>query len=817
MAGFLFPRARSTPPEIAGFRVQTSVYGLPVPVVFGQARIAGNLIHKPYQIAYAQTEKPSKWSGRVQTGWDYQSGIALALCEGTITGIGDVWSDKDEKVPFTDYQANGWGLELGTATPTVWPLLTSNFPAEAVPYQFTAYVYHNGWSLPNNVLPNLSWEVKGLLQFGGGVVDALPTDVLEAVLTNAQYGAGWDAAMIGSLTDAEDYCAAAGLFVSPAFNALRPLAEGITELMDAANCALVWSDAVLKVIPRGDTSLTGHGHTYTPNTTPIYDLTDTDYLTDGDEAPVVVRRKDPLNAYNQVTVEFENRAHEYNLDIAVASNDEAILNTFLRPAPKVSLPMVKDPDVARIIAQLKQQREQFVLNEYTCKVGWKFSLLEPMDLITLTDSGLGLSLTPVRIIQVTEMADARGIELVCEDWPFGTASATLYPVQDSEGFKPSNNIDPGDTSAPNIFEPPVELQTAVCEIWIAAAGASEWWGGCDVYFSTDDVNFSKVGTIHQPAAYGETTDALPTDSPLPAIDTTHTVGIDLTTSRGALENFSNDEFDAYIPLVKIGSEFLLYRDAVLTAAFNYDIDHLGRGAYGSTIPASHASGSSFVMIDGRIFKFAFPEGVPGQTVYFKFPAFNVFENALQDLASATSYSHTIARDPTFAALQVSMELTDTDGIITWSGNDVEVNIDEAGWTTPSASPITVPRNEYGGAIKVYAFRSFVNGQVISDTVQIPPEVLDVSLGFSAGSPFFDAGADTLDVTWTSSGMPTGTTFNVSYTQVGAGGTSDSATNVTSTYQFTGVTGATGSGTVRIDAVFQGQVIATVTKGGVWFT
>src|SRR5687767_13638781 len=101
MAGVLFPRVRSTPPEIAGFRVQTSVYGLPIPVVFGQARIAGNLIHKPYQVAFAQTEKPSKWSGRVQTGWNYQAGIALALCEGVIAGIGDVWSDKDEKVAFT--------------------------------------------------------------------------------------------------------------------------------------------------------------------------------------------------------------------------------------------------------------------------------------------------------------------------------------------------------------------------------------------------------------------------------------------------------------------------------------------------------------------------------------------------------------------------------------------------------------------------------------------------------------------------------------------------------------------------------------------
>jgi hypothetical protein len=34
----------------------------------------------------------------------------------------------------------------------------------------------------------------------------------------------------------------------------------------------------LKVIPYGDTALSGHGHTYTPNTTPLYDFTDDDYI-----------------------------------------------------------------------------------------------------------------------------------------------------------------------------------------------------------------------------------------------------------------------------------------------------------------------------------------------------------------------------------------------------------------------------------------------------------------------------------------------------------------------------------------------------------
>jgi hypothetical protein len=58
---------------------------------------------------------------------------------------------------------------------------------------------------------------------------------------------------------------AAGLFVSPALTSLRPVADFIDELMIATNSAVVWSDGLLKVIPYGDETLSGHGHIYTPN------------------------------------------------------------------------------------------------------------------------------------------------------------------------------------------------------------------------------------------------------------------------------------------------------------------------------------------------------------------------------------------------------------------------------------------------------------------------------------------------------------------------------------------------------------------------
>jgi hypothetical protein len=156
------------------------------PIVYGQARVAGNLIHM-----YASTATPQLSQGsrskfvkvdQQVTGYLYQAPIALSLAEGPIVGIGKVWRDKDAAVPWSTYSAAGWSLFLGSATQSPWSFLSSNHPSDAVPYQLTAYVAHPSLELPNDVLSNYTWEVQGLLQFGSGIVDANPKDILIDVL-----------------------------------------------------------------------------------------------------------------------------------------------------------------------------------------------------------------------------------------------------------------------------------------------------------------------------------------------------------------------------------------------------------------------------------------------------------------------------------------------------------------------------------------------------------------------------------------------------------------------------------------------------------
>jgi hypothetical protein len=71
----------------------------------------------------------------------------------------------------------------------------------------------------------------------------------------------------------------------------------------------------------------------------------------------------------------------------VEAKDQTSVDLYgLRPAPTLRFPAVKDAATARYIAQLQLQRELNVRNTYQFTLGMRYALLEPMDLVTLTDA-----------------------------------------------------------------------------------------------------------------------------------------------------------------------------------------------------------------------------------------------------------------------------------------------------------------------------------------------------------------------------------------------------------------------------------------------
>ena len=602
--------------------------------------------------------------GDITTGYKYYANVLIGLCEGYAYAI-NVWSGK-AKQSFAD---SGMDIMYGTQGQEPWAPIVSAHPTEALGYSGLCYVAKQAMELDSSAsLPSLSFEVVG----GGKVTDdADPAYILADFLSNATYGAGWPEQFLGDLGDYSVWCQAANLLVSPALTEQTQASDFLQQLATATNSQYVWSQNKLRVVPFCDAITGGNDYTYYPDLTPKYDLDDDDYIVEGNDDPVTCTRNSSADAYNHVQVEFVNRASDYNVEIADARDLADIESKGLRSQDPLQLHMICDQTIARNLAQYRLQQVLYRRAQYTFKLGWRYCLLEPLDLVTITDSAMGLNKAPVQIMEIAE--DENGVfTITALEFPFGVNSTAAYTSQGGGGgYTPDYKIDPGDSHTPIIFEPPFALAGRT-EVWLGTSGGSDW-GGCEVHVSTDGSSYTKIGTITAKARHGALTAILPfgTDP-----DTTHTMAVDLTASGGELQSATHNDADLLTTLSYVGGELVAYADATLTAVGHYDLTYLRRGAYGSTVEA-HAVNSKFMRLDGAVFRYAVPTNMLGKTLYVKLPAYNVYGTQLQDLSSVTAYSYAVTGGDA-VPLQVG-GITASAGLasitIDWAANTADTGLD----------------------------------------------------------------------------------------------------------------------------------------------
>ena len=410
---------------------------------------------------------------------------------------------------------------------------------------------------------------------------------------------------------------------------------------------------------------TAGSFTYTPNTTPIYSLDDNDYIVQESSVggssrvsaggpalrsgaapitggftddPLHIVRSTPADANNYVQLQCKDRGNSYNSHI-VETFDQAAVDLYgVRRDTSLKAEMIVDPYLTgAVVAQLVLQRALLFRNTYTFKLGWKYCLLEPMDLVQISDSRLGVAALTVRITAVEE--DHEGtLTITAEDFFGGYSSAVLYAKQGGGGYVANWNAGPGDANAPLIFEPPAALLSGDLEIWVALSGGANW-GGAQVWISSDGSSYAYAGTIPGPATQGTLSAAFPSYGGSEP-DTNNTLAVDLTQSRGQLLSVSAADAANFASLCYVGGELLSFQTATLTTTYHYALTGLYRGAYGSTI-GSHAAGTQFARLDHAIGRFPYPSNLVGQTIYLKFPSANIVGGGAQSLASVPAYTYTV--------------------------------------------------------------------------------------------------------------------------------------------------------------------------------
>ena len=624
--------------RIGSLAISQSTYGIAIPVVFGTARIAGNMIDYIDFTAIPHTtttHSGGKGGGGVtssHTTYTYEVAAIFALCEGPVAGVGRVWKNKEV---HGSPAALRMSVYTGVSAQAPWPWMAGKHPDRAISYPQTCYVASPNLELSSSAaVPSFNYEVAGR-DLAPGKQDAAPISIIRGILSDAQIGVGFPAKYLADTTQFENYCIVNGVYFSPAYDSQKEAHELITALLEAANAAPVWSQGKLKIVPYGLAEQTANGATYTPPIAPLYDITHDDLVYTEGETPITIRPNLTTDRYNVQPVEILNRKNDYNVEPIKATDDADISQRGIRTADSIEMHFITEPDVATFAAQAILQRKLYIAAQYEFTLSWRHCLLDPMDVVTLTDEILGLDRHPVRILTIEEDEELN-LKITAEDCPDGINSPTVYTTQAAQRPKMDYNSAPPDINPPVLFEPPPQVAEAMT-ICMAASGKKNTWSGANIWASYDGNTYKRIGTIEQPARHGFLLKPLQHGY---SHDTNNDLVIDVSMSSAELLTATEEDADNHNTLCWVDGELIAYQNAELIAPYQYKLTNLHRGVYGTEIKA-HPTDSKFVRVDDAVVRYKYRAEDVGKRFFLKFTSFNIFGNAEQSLADVEPYIFTI--------------------------------------------------------------------------------------------------------------------------------------------------------------------------------
>ena len=609
--------------KISNFSVNTAEYGAPVMEVLGTTRISGNVIYYDDFTAHEHTEtqKTGKGGGSKHTTitYTYTVAVILGLCEGPITGINRIWKTKD--LYYYPDEKVGLTLHKGTANQQPWSYVTGKHPSKALPYPGLAYMAGVIDLGDSGSMPSYNFEVQGKLLSTGDGIDVNPMDYILYVLSKTGQG---NASFSGA-SNFRTYCANADLLISTPADATgtQEAQKIVNEIAELCGAYVFNSNNTYKIVPLENRPVGG----WEPDNTIWYDLTEEDFIPENG-ACVKWSRKDSSEQYNRWTVEYLSRENSYEKESVSYEDVADIAERGVKQAPTIQANYIYTKARAVKIAEAAARRSKVGKNRYTFKLDWPFCRLEPGDKVRITDEASGINNQVVIIESVRE--DEKGLPVFTAlSWFDGNYGPAEYDVHEFDRPFVNFNAPASDTDAPAIFQPPADLTTDGLEVWIAAKGAGNNWGGCTVYVSDDNEYYRTLGQISNSARLG------PLASAITAKSTSLEVSINGTMLSGSAQDAQRAN-----TLLWIGGECLSYQTATLLGNGNYRLDGLIRGQYNTT-PAAHAANHMLVRCDGALLHAPFAKEDIGKHLWFKFCSVNMFGAGEQSLADVQAYEYTL--------------------------------------------------------------------------------------------------------------------------------------------------------------------------------
>ncbi len=151
--------------RLKNLQVQTSTYGRTIPIIYGTARVAGNIIWSQPIKEEAITTK-SKIGRGMNVTYNYYATLAIAICKGKVEKLNRIWADTTslsfDEIDYTFYS----GREDQNPDPFISSIEgEKNVPA----YRGISYIVIKNFPLAdyNNRVPIFTFEVRTALKPSG--------------------------------------------------------------------------------------------------------------------------------------------------------------------------------------------------------------------------------------------------------------------------------------------------------------------------------------------------------------------------------------------------------------------------------------------------------------------------------------------------------------------------------------------------------------------------------------------------------------------------------------------------------------------------
>lgn len=162
-------------PRLSDLKVQSSAYGAPIPIIYGKARVSGNVIWAtPIRERKIKEDAGGKGGGgSTVTTYEYYGSFAVGLCDNEIAGVRKIWADSVliydlgdtaslETIQASNRNADKITIYYGTETQEADSLIQADQGVDNTQaYRGTAYIVFDDLLLEKygNRIPSITCEV----------------------------------------------------------------------------------------------------------------------------------------------------------------------------------------------------------------------------------------------------------------------------------------------------------------------------------------------------------------------------------------------------------------------------------------------------------------------------------------------------------------------------------------------------------------------------------------------------------------------------------------------------------------------------------